>query len=109
MSYYDLREFLNRLEQEGELYRISDEVLPEPDIGAIARASCNIPDGGPGIICENVAGYHVPLAFCLHGSHRSVALSFDLPKDMPMKKTTTGCCLVISIKKPPISNTYKSC
>ena len=90
MPYSDLREFLERLEKEGELYRITDEVMPEPDVGSIGRAICNMQGGGPGIICENVAGYKIPLAFCLQASNRSVALSFDLPKDLPLKELLYG-------------------
>jgi len=86
MPYSDFRDFLGRLEKQGELHRITEEVLPEPDIGAIGRATCNIPGGGPGIICEHIAGYKMPLAFCLHASNRSVAVSFDLPKDILLKE-----------------------
>ncbi len=86
MPFSDFRGFLAKLQKEGELHRISEEVSPEPDVGAIGRAVSNVPGGGPGVICENVAGYQVPLAFCLHGSNRKIALSFGLPKETPLKE-----------------------
>jgi UbiD family decarboxylase len=86
MTFSNFREFLGKLEEENELCRIAEEVSPEPDVGSIGRAICDMPGGGPGVICENVAGYEVPLVFCVHASNRSIALSFDLPKDIPMKE-----------------------
>ncbi|KMS65667.1 phenolic acid decarboxylase, partial [Streptomyces leeuwenhoekii] len=45
MPYDDLRSFLNTLEKEGQLLRITDEVLPEPDLAAAANAAGRIGDG----------------------------------------------------------------
>ena len=41
-TYKDLREFLATLEEEGQLVRIKEEVMPEPDIGAAGRACANM-------------------------------------------------------------------
>ena len=40
--YKDLRSFLATLEKEGQLVRIKDEVMPEPDIASAGRAAANI-------------------------------------------------------------------
>ncbi len=56
MPYRDLRDFLVRLESEGQLLRVEKEVLPEPDISAAAYAAGEIPNG-PAILFEKVRGY----------------------------------------------------
>ncbi|MCA5960854.1 UbiD family decarboxylase [Blautia sp. RD014234] len=38
--YKDLRSFLATLEKEGQLVRIKDEVMPEPDIASAGPRSC---------------------------------------------------------------------
>ena len=53
--YKDLREFLAALEEEGQLVRIKDEVMPEPDIGAAGRAASRMTDG-PAVLFENIKG-----------------------------------------------------
>ena len=37
-AYKDLREFLETLEREGQLVRVTETVNPEPDIAAAGRA-----------------------------------------------------------------------
>jgi len=50
MTYDDLREFLKALDEQGQLLRITDEVMPEPDIAAAANAAktCELGLGGRG-------------------------------------------------------------
>lgn len=57
MAYADLRQFLARLAEEGQLVRITEEVLPEPDIRAIGRAAADIGETGPAVIVDNIKGY----------------------------------------------------
>ena len=78
MPYRDLRDWIQKLEEEGELVRIKDEINPEPDVGAIGRAVGDI--AGPGILAEKVTGFEIPLATCLTGSWRATALALDLSK-----------------------------
>ncbi|MDP2728326.1 MAG: UbiD family decarboxylase, partial [Dehalococcoidia bacterium] len=37
-------------------------------------------------------GYDIPLAFCVHGSHRRVALSLELPKNTPPREIFQEFC-----------------
>ena len=94
MAPKDFRDFLSSLADEKELLTISEEVPPEPDIGAMGRATCDMEmDGsGPAILCESVCGYKIPLAFCLHASNRRVALSLGLKKDTPLKSLFREFC-----------------
>ena len=67
MIHRDLREWIDDLENNGELLRIKEEIKLEPDVGAIGRAVCDF--RGPGILAENIAGYHdARLSLFLHGT-----------------------------------------
>lgn len=86
MPYKDLREFLKRLESEGQLLRIKKEVLPEPDLGAAAYAAGKMPNG-PAVFFERIKGYHnKKVVVNVHGSWKNYALMLDLPKDTPLKE-----------------------
>ncbi len=84
MAYRDLREFLDLLEKENQLVRIKDEVMPEPDIGAIGRAAPDM-DSAPAVFIEKVRGYKTPVVLNVHGSWQNHALMLNLPKDTPVK------------------------
>jgi UbiD family decarboxylase len=86
MPYASLRDFLRKLEDEGQLLRIKEEVRPEPDIRAIACAATKIPNG-PAILFEKVQGYRdKQIAMNVHGSWANHALSLELPKNTPVKE-----------------------
>jgi UbiD family decarboxylase len=57
MAYDDLRSFLAALEREGQLLRITDEVLPEPDLAAAANAAGRIGEGAPALFFDNGKGF----------------------------------------------------
>lgn len=80
MPYKDFREWIRRLDEEGELLHIKDQVSLEPDIGASSQAT--ILNNGPGLFFENLQGYPPsrPLTIGLMGSLRRLSLSLDLPK-----------------------------
>lgn len=85
MAYKDLREFLAKLEAEGQLVRIKEEVLPEPNIGAAGRAAANLKNG-PAVLFEKVAGYKYQVVTNVHGSWANHALMMGMPKDTPTKE-----------------------
>ena len=66
--YEGLREFLQTLEEEGQLVRIKDEVMPEPDIGAAGRAAANMKGNAPAILFEKIKGYKGKVVTNVHGS-----------------------------------------
>ncbi len=60
MGYRDLREFLQRLKQEGELIEIEEELDPKYEVTAILEKL-----GGqesPAVLFKNVKGYNIPVA-----------------------------------------------
>ena len=65
-TYKDLREFLATLEEEGQLVRIKEEVMPEPDIGAAGRACANMKEK-PAVLFEKVKGYKYSVVTNVHG------------------------------------------
>ncbi|MFE2160924.1 non-oxidative hydroxyarylic acid decarboxylases subunit C [Streptomyces lydicus] len=86
MAYDDLRGFLAALEEEGQLLRITDEVLPEPDLAAAANAAGRIGEGAPALWFDNVKGFtDARIAMNVHGSWANHALALGLPKDTPVK------------------------
>lgn len=76
MGYRDLREFVKRLEREGELKRISAEVDPVLEVTEITDRVTK--SGGPALLFENPKGSRVPLLINLLGSHRRMNLAFEV-------------------------------
>lgn len=72
MKYKDLRDFLEKLEREGELKRISAEVDPYLEMTEICDRT--LKGGGPALLFENPKGYRVPVLANLFGTPRRVAL-----------------------------------
>lgn len=82
MAYDDLRSFLDALEEEGQLLRISEEVSPEPDLAAAANAAGRIGEGAPALWFDNVSGFtDARIAMNVHGSWRNHAMALGLPKE----------------------------
>jgi len=72
MKYKDLRDFINQLEEQGELKRISVEVDPYLEITEICDRT--LKSGGPALLFENVKGHDVPVLANLFGTTKRVAL-----------------------------------
>ena len=84
-TYKDLREFLATLEEEGQLVRIKEEVMPEPDIGAAGRACANMKEK-PAVLFEKVKGYKYSVVTNVHGSWQNHALMLGMPKNATVKE-----------------------
>jgi UbiD family decarboxylase len=75
----DLRSFLQLLEEEGELARISSPVALDQEIGAVCLR--NLRCGGPGLLFERPEGKDAPLAVDLLASRRRYALALGIEPD----------------------------
>ena len=78
MAYRDLREFVQKLEKEGELRRIRAEVDPILEITEVtqrvARDKARLPESvGPALLFERPKGSRVPLLVNTFGSVRRMA------------------------------------
>lgn len=87
MAYNDLREWITKLEEEGELVKIKTEVDWDLEIGAIARE--NMDKGGPALLFENIKDHKNTLCkklfTCSLSTFSKIALMMGLSKDTPYK------------------------
>ena len=72
MHYRDLREFIQQLEQQGLLKRITAEVDPRFEITEICDRVLR--QGGPALLFENPKGFTTPILANLFGTEQRVAL-----------------------------------
>jgi 4-hydroxy-3-polyprenylbenzoate decarboxylase len=76
VPYRDLREFIQRLDKEGELKRISAEVDPVLEITEITHRVTRA--GGPALLFERPKGSQHPLLINMLGSERRVNLALEV-------------------------------
>ncbi len=72
IKHSDLREFINFLEQRGELKRISVEVDPHLEMTEICDRTLRA--GGPALLFENPKGFDIPVLGNLFGTPERVAM-----------------------------------
>jgi len=72
MNYKDLRDFISKLEELGELKRISEEIDPHLEMTEICDRVLR--QEGPALLFENPKGYSTPVLANLFGTPRRVAL-----------------------------------
>jgi len=72
-TWDNLSDYLDELDRQGELRRISAEVDPEHEVGAICR-KLNITKG-PAVLFEKVKGSKIPVASQLLASNRRIAIA----------------------------------
>ena len=73
MQYRDLREFINYLEQIGELKRIKEPVSPELEMTALCDMV--LKNSGPALLFENPTNYNMPVLGNLFGTVSRIALA----------------------------------
>lgn len=83
MGFYSLREWIEKLEVEGELKRVKAEVDWNLEIGGVLRETCDIE--GPALLFENIKDYKNTLCTRLFTGSLStfskIALMLGLPKE----------------------------
>ena len=72
MKYSDLRDFIQRLEQRGELLRIRTEIDPHLEMTEVCDRTLRA--GGPALLFENPQGHDIPVLGNLFGTARRVAM-----------------------------------
>jgi len=82
----DLREFLKKLEEEGELQRIKAEVDPKHEIGAICKI-LNEQSNSPALLFENVKGHTIPVVGQLLASDKRVTAALGLSQQNVFEET----------------------
>jgi 4-hydroxy-3-polyprenylbenzoate decarboxylase len=71
MKFTNLNEFIEFLEDRGELRRIKSLVSRDLEITEIADRV--VKSGGPALLFENVDGFEIPITMNLYGTHQRVA------------------------------------
>ncbi len=75
MAYRDLQAFVNRLEEEGELKRISQTFSSELEIAEITRRVSQ--RHGPALLFESISGPRIPVLTNVFGSVKRMALALE--------------------------------
>lgn len=78
VAYQDLRDFIRKLEKEGELKRIRVEVDPVLEITEITDRVTRA--GGPALLFERPKGSKIPLLINMLGSERRMNLALEVDK-----------------------------
>ncbi len=76
MAYNSLQEFVQVLEREGELKRITLPVKAELEITEIADRVMK--SGGPALLFENVVGKQIPVLINAFGSPKRMAMALGV-------------------------------
>ena len=84
MQYKDLRDFIEQLEQRGELKRIRTRVDPYLEITEICDRTLRA--GGPALLFENPKGSDIPLLGNLFGTPKRVALGMGEESVEPLRE-----------------------
>ena len=75
LNYRSLQEFIQAIDEAGELKRISAEVDPRLEVTEIADRVMKQPAGGAALLFENVKGSDIPLGINLFGSSKRMAMA----------------------------------
>ena len=97
MAYSGLADFVDTLDQAGELLRIKLEVSPELEVAEITDRVSKSKGGGPALLFENVAGSEMPLLINAFGSYQRMSLALGV-KDIQEIAEEIGNLIKI---KPP--------
>ena len=78
MAYHDLKDFLRRLEREGELHRVRVPVNPYLEVAEIVTRVQR--DAGPALLFERPTGSQLPLAVNVFGTERRMAMALGVDR-----------------------------
>ncbi|RFF33040.1 UbiD family decarboxylase [Wenzhouxiangella sediminis] len=103
MPYQDLRSFLDALQGDGELARISEPVDPCLEATALARHAQS--EGGPALLLENVGGSDHPLLLNLFGHRRRIEAVLG---DRPVRGLAELGELLARLQQPRLPRSVRS-
>ena len=96
----DLRQFLKVLEAAGELQRITTQVDPKHELGAICKI-CNEKPNSPALLFENTKGNSIPVVGQLLASDQRVALALGLEPENAFEETVRRTATPIATRLVP--------
>lgn len=77
-NYFSLHEFIDRLDKEGELLRITEKVSPILEITEITDRVSKSPGGGKALLFENVEGSAFPVLINAFGSEKRTRMALGV-------------------------------
>ncbi|MSM39719.1 MAG: UbiD family decarboxylase [Geobacter sp.] len=80
MAFCDLRDFLSRLDELGELHRVPVTVDPMHEIAAITCRACRLPAGGPALLFQQALRSAFPVVTNLFGSKKRMAAALGVER-----------------------------
>ncbi|MBS7325526.1 MAG: 4-hydroxy-3-polyprenylbenzoate decarboxylase [Thiopseudomonas sp.] len=95
MQYADLREFIQMLEQRGELKRIRQDISPVLEMTEICDRTLR--KGGPALLFENPTGHSMPVLGNLFGTPERVALGMGADSTSELREIGK---LLAQLKEP---------
>ena len=95
MKYSDLRDFIQQLENLGELRKLEQPVSPCLEMTAIGDKLLR--SGGPAVLCTNPLGYKIPCLINLFGTPKRVALGMGAQDLAGLREVGS---LLASLKEP---------
>ncbi len=84
MPFSDLRQFLDYLEERGELLFIQEEVDPKYEIAAYIRRTSDI--GGPALLFQKVKGFDMPVVGGVFAHRRRVMMALESTEEQMIDK-----------------------
>lgn len=94
----DLREFLNLLEERGQLRRISALVDPDLEIAEISDRM--LKGGGPALLFENVKGSNHPVAINLLGTEERICWAMNMSEPAELEELGKKLAMLQQPKPP---------
>lgn len=110
----DLNAFIDALDKERELARVSEPVSPVLEIGALTDRVSKSPGGGPALLFEQPTGFDMPVAINLYGSMKRICMALgvasldDLATEIDeLTNPRVPAGILDSLKMLPILNRLK--
>ena len=102
MKYSDLRDFISKLQQIGELKRISTPISPHLEMTEVCDRTLRA--GGPALLFEQPVGHSMPVLGNLFGTPRRVALGMGADDVSQFRKIGH---VLASLKEPEPPKGFK--
>ena len=102
MHYHDLRDFIQQLEQRGELRRVREPVSPHLEMTALCDRVLRA--GGPAMLFENPTGHSMPVLGNLFGTPERVARAMGVESIAGLRPFGE---LLASLKEPEAPKGFK--
>src|SRR3954471_23711743 len=106
MAYKNMQQFIDLLEREGELVRISTYVNPHLEIAEITDRISKTPGGGKALLFENT-GYDFPVLMNAYGSEKRMCMALGVQQLDDVAHEIEGLFQMLAAPKESIVDKLK--